>query len=607
MTNPYYSATGEPGTGAFAASAPMRSEFQDIEDGFDLLPSLTANTAVVVNSAGTALGNTVGTLALAGNFATTGAFAVTLSASAAVTLTLPGASGTLATLAGTEILSHKTLVAPLLGVPVSGDLTNCTGYPFTGLVGVLPAASFPALTGDVTTVQGALATTLATVNASPGSYGSTTSIPTFTVNAKGLITAITPAVVVAPAGTLTGTTLAANVVTSSLTAVGTIATGTWQGSVVQPTYGGTGISSLGTNVATALGVNVGSAGAFITFNGNAGTPSALVGTNITGTAAGLTAGTVTTNASLTGVINSSGNTTSIASQTGTGTKFVVDNTPTLITPVLGVATATSINKMAITAPATSSTLTVADGKTLTASNTLTFTGTDGSSAAFGTGGSVFTKVYVQVFTIAGGGSQTYSPHAGLIFARIECLGGGGGGGGAAASNPATASGGGGGGAGGRSTLLATAATIGASKAITIGAAGLAGTAGNNAGGNGGDTSVTTLCIGKGGTGGSGANNASTTGGLGGTAGTGDTTATGMPGGSTIAATAALILSGAGGSSLYGGGGRSIATPSSGSTSGEAGTGFGAGGSGGVSNDNSVAAAGGLGTAGYVVIYEVCNQ
>lgn len=74
-----------------------------------------------------------------------------------------------------------------------------------------------------------------------------------------------------------------------------------------------------------------------------GTPTVLVGTNITGTAEGLTAGTVTTNANLTGPITSVGNATSIASQTGTGTKFVVDNTPTLITPILGVATATSLN------------------------------------------------------------------------------------------------------------------------------------------------------------------------------------------------------------------------------------------------------------------------
>jgi len=46
---------------------------------------------------------------------------------------------------------------------------------------------------------------------------------------------------------------------------------------------------------------------------------------------------------LTGPITSVGSATSIASQTGTGSTFVVQNTPTLTTPVLGVATATSIN------------------------------------------------------------------------------------------------------------------------------------------------------------------------------------------------------------------------------------------------------------------------
>lgn len=46
-----------------------------------------------------------------------------------------------------------------------------------------------------------------------------------------------------------------------------------------------------------------------------GTPSALVGTNITGTASGLTAGNVTTNANLTGAITSVGNATSLGSFT----------------------------------------------------------------------------------------------------------------------------------------------------------------------------------------------------------------------------------------------------------------------------------------------------
>src|SRR5665213_2473943 len=43
----------------------------------------------------------------------------------------------------------------------------------------------------------------------------------------------------------------------------------------------------------------------------------------------------------------------ISDETGTG-PLVFGTTPTLATPILGVATATSINKMAITAPATSS-------------------------------------------------------------------------------------------------------------------------------------------------------------------------------------------------------------------------------------------------------------
>lgn len=47
--------------------------------------------------------------------------------------------------------------------------------------------------------------------------------------------------------------------------------------------------------------------------GDIGTPSAGVATNLTGTASGLTAGTVTTNANLTGDVTSSGNATSIAS------------------------------------------------------------------------------------------------------------------------------------------------------------------------------------------------------------------------------------------------------------------------------------------------------
>lgn len=118
---------------------------------------------------------------------------------------------------------------------------------------------------------------------------------------------------------------------------------------------------------------------YVALADNAGGTEASVGTswfvlnqNLTGVA--LTSGTLaqfasTTSSQLAGVISD---------ETGSGA-LVFATSPTLVTPVLGVATATSINKVAITAPATSATLTIANGKTLTANASITVTGTDGSA------------------------------------------------------------------------------------------------------------------------------------------------------------------------------------------------------------------------------------
>ena len=118
-----------------------------------------------------------------------------------------------------------------------------------------------------------------------------------------------------------------------------------------------------------------------------GTDYVVPSGSITGNAA-----TVTTNADLTGVITSKGNATSIASQTGTGSKFVVDTSPVLVTPTIGVATATSVNKITITQPATSATLTIVNGATLTASATASVSGTNtGDNAANTTYSSLVTN------------------------------------------------------------------------------------------------------------------------------------------------------------------------------------------------------------------------
>jgi len=95
----------------------------------------------------------------------------------------------------------------------------------------------------------------------------------------------------------------------------------------------TGISGLGTGVATALAVNTGSAGAFVLFNGALGTPTSGVATNLTGTASGLSIGgnaaTATSATSATTATNATN--TAITDDTTTATTCY----PTWVTTTTG--------------------------------------------------------------------------------------------------------------------------------------------------------------------------------------------------------------------------------------------------------------------------------
>jgi hypothetical protein len=105
------------------------------------------------------------------------------------------------------------------------------------------------------TVASTGALTLATVNSNVGSFGSATQSAAVTVNAKGLVTAVSTSTVTPAVGSITG---------------------------------------LGTGVATALAVNVGSAGAPVVNGGALGTPSSGALTNCTGLPiSGLTSSTST--------------------------------------------------------------------------------------------------------------------------------------------------------------------------------------------------------------------------------------------------------------------------------------------------------------------------
>ena len=109
-----------------------------------------------------------------------------------------------------------------------------------------------------------------------------------------------------------------------------------------------------------------------------GTPASGTLTNCTGLPAGSITGLGAGIGTFLATPSSANLAAAVTDETGSG-KLVFDTSPTLVTPTLGVASATSINKVAITAPASGSTLAIADGKTLTVSNTMTLTGSDGTT------------------------------------------------------------------------------------------------------------------------------------------------------------------------------------------------------------------------------------
>jgi len=267
----------------------------------------------------------------------------------------------------------------------TGTQYNDTGWVMTDAVATVGtnAVTFVQFSGAGTFTAGAGLTltgsefSITNTAVSAASYGNGTHNATFTVNSRGQLTAAANVEITAGAGALTGTVLNSSVVDSSLTSLGTIDTGVWQGTAIGAAY----VSTLNQNT-----------------TGYAATVSTAAQPNITsvGTLTGLTV-----SSTISGSINGSA-----ASATTAGS---VDNSVTFNNSGSGAAsgttynggTARTISYNSVGAPSTTGT---------NASGTwgISISGSAGSAGSATTAGTVTTAAQPNITSVGTLGSLTVS-------------------------------------------------------------------------------------------------------------------------------------------------------------------------------------------------------
>jgi hypothetical protein len=205
------------------------------------------------------------------------------------------------------------------------------------------------------------------------SYGSASSVGTFTVNAQGQLTSAATTAIAIGASQITFGTIASSLLSGSytgITGVGTLTAGTWNASLISPTYGGTGASNLtgylyanGASAATASttipNTSISGLGTMSTQNANnvSITGGSITGTPLSGSTVGGTTITASTQFSgpgtgLTGTatsLNIGGNAATVTNGVYTTGSY---SNPAWITSILGsivsgaVASATSATNVA---------------------------------------------------------------------------------------------------------------------------------------------------------------------------------------------------------------------------------------------------------------------